>query len=209
MNFALRRREGAPTGYVAAMGNESDLEALREGLKRVGVALKESGRPFALAGGYAAWVRGSPEPLHDVDFLVRPEHREAVAEELRQRGLEVEEPAEDWLFKVRVDGVTVDVLHRAQGSTVEEVLAGATVESVLSVRLPVVSATDVTVEKLLALDEHYCDLAAVLPTLRALREQVDWPVVARRTSGQPFAEAVLFLSERLGLVESADQAPAT
>jgi hypothetical protein len=181
---------------------EEDLEALREGLKHVAVALKESGLPFALAGGYAAWVHGSPEPLHDVDFLVRREDADAVAEELVRRGLEVEQPPEDWLFKVRVEGVLVDVLHRAQGSTVDEMLSRAEEASVLSVWMPVLSATDVTVEKLLALDEHYCDLAAVLPTLRALREQVDWSEVRRRTSERPFAEAVLYLLERLDVVDS-------
>lgn len=179
-----------------------ELEGLRDALKVVGVALKESGLPFALTGGYAAWVHGSPEPLHDVDFLVRPEDAPAVADELSRRGLHVEQPPEDWLFKVRVDDSVIDVLHRAQGtSSVDELLAGARQASVLSVRMPVLSATDVTVEKLLALDEHYCDLAAVLPTLRALREQVDWPAVSRRTAGRPFAEAVLFLLERLRVIE--------
>jgi hypothetical protein len=64
----------------------------------------------------------------------------------------------------------------------------------------VLSATDVTTEKLLALDEHYCDLAEILPTLRALREQVDWPEVRRRVADAPFAEAVLFLLQRLGVI---------
>jgi hypothetical protein len=180
--------------------DDVDLDALREALKRVGVALKATGRPFALAGGYAAWVHGSPEPLHDVDFLVRPEDADAIIEELARQELEVDQPAEDWLFKVRVDGAVVDVLHRAQRGSVDEMLAGAEEASVLSVRLPVLSATDVTAEKLLAMDEHYCDLAAVLPTLRALREQVDWTDVRRRTSGEPFAEAVLFLLERLAVI---------
>jgi hypothetical protein len=188
---------------------DADLEALREGLKRVGVALKETGCPFALAGGYAAWVHGSPEPLHDVDFLIRAEDAEVVAEELVRRGLEVADPAEDWLFKVRVDGAVVDVLHRAQGGTVDEMLKASVGASVLSVRMPVLAATDVIVEKLLALDEHHCDLAAVLPTLRALREQVEWSQVRRRTSGRPFAEAVLFLVERLGVVAASGAADAT
>jgi hypothetical protein len=181
--------------------DDADLEGLREGLKRVAVALKECERPFALAGGYAAWVHGSPEPLHDVDFLVREEDADTIVEKLSSRGLEVEQPAEDWLFKVRVSDATVDVLHRAQGSTVDQILAAAIEESVLSVRMPVLTATDVTVEKLLALDEHYCDLAAVLPTLRGLREQVDWDDVRRRTADQPFAETVLFLLGRLGIID--------
>jgi hypothetical protein len=187
-------------GYDCSM-DETSLDDLRDGLKRVAVALKEFGRPFALAGGYAAWVHGSPEPLHDVDFLVREEDVAAIVEELGDRGLPVEHPAEDWLVKVRTGEATVDVLHRVQGSTVEQLLDAAQEESVLSVRMPVLTATEVTVEKLLALDEHYCDLAAVLPTMRGLREQVDWEDVRSRTVGRPFAEAVLFLLERLGVVD--------
>ena len=67
--------------------------------------------------------------------------------------------------------------------------------------MPVTSPTDVTSEKLLALDEHYCDLAPLLPILRALREQVDWPEVDRRSKGHPFAEAVLFLLRQLSIIE--------
>src|SRR3954454_4079833 len=119
-------------GYDCSM-DETSLDDLRDGLKRVAVALKEFGRPFALAGGYAAWVHGSPEPLHDVDFLIRPEDADAVAEELVRRGLEVDEPAEDWLFKVRVEGAVVDVIHRAQSGTVDDMLAGSGEVSVLSV----------------------------------------------------------------------------
>src|SRR3954451_15614352 len=148
---------------------DEELDALREGLKRVAVALKETGVPFALAGGYAAWAHGSPEPLHDVDFLVRPEEAARIIDELDRRGLEIEQPPEDWLFKVRVDGVVVDVIHRATGSSVQELLDAAEELAVLSVRMPVLSATDVATEKLLAMDEHYCDLGALLPSLRALR----------------------------------------
>lgn len=178
-------------------------EALHDGLKRVAVALKEAHVPFALAGGYAAWVHGSPEPLHDVDFLVREADADSASAELAGRGLEVEQPADDWLFKVRFGDVQVDVLHRAQGtSSIDEMLAAAEELSVLSVRMPVLSATDVTTEKLLALDEHYCDLAAVLPTMRALREQVDWADVRGRVAGQPFAEAVLYLMGRLAIIDA-------
>jgi len=67
--------------------------------------------------------------------------------------------------------------------------------------MPVISATDLVGEKLLAMDDHYCDLAALLPTLRALREKVDWDDVRRRSAGAPFAEATLFLLERLDVIE--------
>jgi hypothetical protein len=188
----------APSGYDVAM---SDANGFREGLKRVAVVLKESGVPFALAGGYAAWARGAPEAGHDVDFLVPPAERNRAAEELGRRGLDVRQPPEDWLFKVATDGVVVDIIHRTNGSPLEDVLGAATEEAVLSVRMPVIAATDVVVEKLLALDEHYCDVALLLPTMRALREQVEWSVVRRRTRDNDFAVAVLFLLERLGVVD--------
>jgi hypothetical protein len=177
-----------------------DREGLRSGLKRVAVALKDSEVPFALAGGYAAWAHGGPEPEHDVDFLVSPDLAQRAADELARRDLQVEHPPEDWLFKVWTDGVMVDVLHRSAGSTAEQVLENAVELEVLSVRMPVISVTDVVVEKLLALDEHYCDLTGVLPVMRALREQVDWDAVRKQTSGSPFAGAVLYLLERLDVI---------
>jgi hypothetical protein len=178
----------------------SDQDALREALKTVAVALKDSGVSFALAGGYAAWAHGGPEPDHDVDFLVDDASVAEVKEQLSRRGLEVEQPPEDWLFKVRCDGVVVDVLHRGAGRPLRDALESARVQEVISVEMPVLGSTDLMTQKLLALDEHYCDLGHILPTARALREQVDWSAVRRWTSGDPFAEAVLFLLERLEVV---------
>jgi hypothetical protein len=183
------------------------VDGLREALKSVAVALKESGASFALAGGYAAWAHGSPEPLHDVDFLVRPEDAAELSAELQRAGFEVVDPPEDWLFKVRLHGVVVDIIHRASGSTVDEALAAAADLEVLSVVMPVLSATDVTTQKLLALDEHSCDLSSILSTARALREQVDWSVVRHRVSGAPFAETALFLLERLDILHLPDATP--
>jgi len=189
---------GVP-GYGARM-SEDETEAFRTALKRVAVVLKDSGVAFALAGGYAAWARGGPESGHDVDFMVRGDDAAEVATALEKAGLEVVRPPEDWLFKTRSDGVTVDLLLRSAGGDLDDVLAAAEELPVLSVRMPVMTATDVVADKLCALDEHYCDLGAVLPTLRALREQVDWDVVRRRAKGRPFAEATLFLLERLEVV---------
>ncbi|WP_240340309.1 hypothetical protein [Nocardioides sp. SYSU D00038] len=173
---------------------------LREALKTVAVVLKGTGRPFALAGGYAAWAHGAPESINDVDFLVRAEDAEELAAELAAAGLTVVQPPEDWLFKVPIGPSVVDVIHRSLSATVEGELERAESRGVLSVEMPVVSVTDLVSDKLLALTEHYCDVAAVLPVLRALREQVDWPEVVRRAEGHPFAEAVLFLLDRLEVV---------
>ena len=179
----------------------SNVDALREGLKRVAVALKDTEVPFALAGGYAAWARGGPEPTHDVDFLVDDEQAERARQELERRGLDVVQPPEDWLFKVHTDGVVIDVLHRGSGRLLADALRDASVVEVLSVEMPVLSATDLLTMKLLSLDEHYCDLGTVLPAARALREQVDWARVREWTAGSPFAEAVLFLLERLEVLD--------
>jgi Uncharacterised nucleotidyltransferase len=186
---------------AAGAGDGSDeVDALREGLKTVAVALKRAEVPFALAGGYAAWALGGPEPNHDVDFLVDPDDVPRAQQALRDQGLDVVQPPEDWLFKVRCDGIVVDVLHRGAGRPLAEALRGSRVQEVISVEMPVIGATDLLTQKLLALDEHYCDLAKVLPVARALREQVDWACVAEWTAGHAFAEAVLFLLQRLDVV---------
>jgi hypothetical protein len=92
------------------------------------------------------------------------------------------------------------VLHRGGGRPLADALAATRVHEVISVEMPVLDATDLMAQKLLALDEHYCDLAKILPVARALREQVDWAAVRKWTAGDPFAETVLFLLERLEVV---------
>ena len=190
------------SGYGRDVDESQD--ALREALKRVAVALKTADVPFALTGGYAVWARGGPEPDHDVDFLVAYDDVEQAEHALKADGLDVVHPPEDWLFKAYLDGAMVDVIHRhsggpAQRSTVED----ADVFEVLSVEMPVLSATEVVVQKMLALDEHYCDFGAVIPVVRALREQVDLDRVRAETAHSPFAASLLMLLERLDVVPPA------
>jgi hypothetical protein len=179
----------------------TEQDDIQDMLKRTAVALKRGEVPFALCGGYAAWARGAPEPEHDADFLVAEVDRERAAHALATAGLDVQEPAEDWLVKV-VDGDTfVDVLWRTGGMAVDpELVARSDVLPVLSVEMPVLQATDIVVTKLLALDEHYCDFARQLPTARALREQVDWDRVRRDVERNDFAAVFLILLERLGIL---------
>ncbi|HTE72701.1 MAG TPA: hypothetical protein VK640_05820 [Actinomycetes bacterium] len=183
-------------------------DPLRTALKRAAVALKGAGVPFALGGGYAAWARGGPEPEHDVDFVVAPEDAARAEEALRAAGLKVEHPPEDWLFKVWDGEAMVDLIHRINGAPVtHEVLHEAVEMEVLSVLMPVLSATELMSEKLRALDEHECDYGRLLPVARALREQVDWPTVRGATAGSAYAETFLVLLERLGVVGSVAGAP--
>jgi hypothetical protein len=182
---------------------------LREALKLVAVALKEGDAPFALAGGYALWARGGPEPNHDVDFVVAEEDAARVADLLAGRGREVVQPPEDWLFKVYVDGAMVDVLFRLCGDPVSRGrLEDVDELEVESVRMPVFSATRLMVDKLNAMEEHACDFGSILPVARAVREQVDWGEVAEQTKDNDFAVALLFLLDRLGVVEAVDGGPA-
>lgn len=78
---------------------------LREALRRAASALKADGPPFALAGSYALWVHGGPEPSHDVDFVVAEEDVEAAAMTLSKAGFDIRRPPEEWLFKA---ALTVD-----------------------------------------------------------------------------------------------------
>lgn len=179
-------------------------EALREALKRTAVALKQGGVSFALGGGYAGWALGGPEPEHDVDFLVAEQDALRAEQLLGEAGLRVEHPAEDWLFKVYDGDSMVDVLFRVAGTPVEPALLDRAPEvEVLSIRMPVLAATDLLISKMLALSEHSCDYGKVLPSARALREQVDWPTVRATTADNPFAVALMSLLERLQVAASA------
>lgn len=175
---------------------------LREALKLVATTLKEGGLPFALAGGYALWARGGPEPDHDVDFVVAEDDAARAAEVLAGKGLRVEQPPEDWLFKVWVGNAMVDVIFRTNGEPMtRDVLAEVDPIEVESVRMPVLQATVLMVHKLLALEEHACDFGRVLPVARAVREQVDWAEVRAATAESPFASAFLVLLERLRVID--------
>jgi hypothetical protein len=179
----------------------SERDEIRDLLKRTAVALKQGDVPFALCGGYAAWVRGAPEPDHDADFLVPAAEADRAAKVLADAGLELHDAPEDWLVKVVSGGSFVDVLWRTCGSPVEaDLVERAEVLPVLSVQMPVLSATDILVTKLMALEEHYCDFSRMLPVARALREQVDWALVRREVAGNDFAVVFLQLLNRLEIV---------
>jgi hypothetical protein len=177
----------------------------QEALKRVAVSLKQSGLRFALAGGYAAWAHGAPEPVHDVDFVVTRDDAEQAYAVLENAGLRVEQPPEDWLFKVYTDGTMVDVAYRQNSSPVDITLLDRAEEiEVLSIVMPVLSATDVLTSKLNALDEHYCDYSKLLPVARAMREQIDWDRVRRDTAENDFAVTGLFLLDRLRITSQGE-----
>jgi len=112
----------------------------------------------------------------------------------------IERPPEDWLFKAWLGDSLVDVLHKLRGIPVTPELVDTAEEvEVLGVRIPVLPATPIMVAKLHALSEHYADFGAMLPVFRAVREQLDFDELRGSVVDHPFAEAFLFLADRLEL----------
>ncbi|ORA49646.1 hypothetical protein BST21_07270 [Mycolicibacterium celeriflavum] len=174
---------------------------LRDALKRAASALRAQGPDFALGGSYALWVFGGPEPVHDVDFVVAEPDTEKAAATLEEAGFRIERTPEDWLFKACVgQDFVIDVLHRLNGVPVEkESIVAAEEHDVLAVRMRVLAPTEVMREKLNSLNEHHCDFAALLPAVRAVREQLDWKQLRDDTADNPFAAVFLMLADRLEL----------
>jgi hypothetical protein len=183
-----------------AMPHQVD-EGLAGTLKRVAAALKQSGIPFALGGSFAVYAHGGHSSDHDVDFLIREQDKDRALEELANVGFEVEQPPEDWLVKVYDQGRMVDLIFRPVESPVTDAtLRDSEMLPVEAITMPVISATQLMIHKLLSYTQHHCDFATGLPVARSLREQIDWDRVRTETAGSPYAEAFLVLLDRLDVV---------
>ncbi len=177
---------------------EAQFEQLLETLKRAAAALREAGVPFALGGGIAIWARGGPETEHDLDLFLKPEDAERALDALTQAGFRPEKPPEGWLYKAWDGGVLVDLIFEPTGVTVDDELLGRAVETeVHAVRMPVMRPEDVLATKLLAMREHEVDYDSVLEVARAVREQLDWDELRRRTKSSPYAKAFFTLVDEL------------
>jgi hypothetical protein len=178
-------------------------------MKRAGAALRENGVDHMLGGGVAIWARGGPPTDHDVDFLLREEDADQALDVLTEAGFQPERPPEHWLYKAWEGENLVDlVFHPAGGPIGDEHFARASELEVSAQRVLVASIDDVLVTKLLAITEQEPDYRAVLEIARALREQVNWRSVERRTNESPFARAFFSLAEGLAIVDlDADVSP--
>ena len=177
---------------------------LLEVLKITAATLREAKIPFALAGGLAAWAHGGPATEHDVDLMIREADAEAALALLRDEGLRVEVPPEGWLVKAWIDDVLVDLIYAPKGIVVDDEFLDRCEElSVAAVDMRVISLDDLLVGKLLALTEHNLDFGPPLEWARAIREQVDWDEVARRTSDSPFARTFLAMLDELEVIPRA------
>ena len=185
-------------------------EGLVTTLKRVASTLKQAEIPFALGGSFAVYAHGGHSSDHDVDFVIREQDKARALEELSAVGFEVEQPPEDWLVKVFDEGRMVDLIYRPVESPVTDATLRDTVmRPVEAINMPVLSATQLMVHKLLSYTQHYCDFATGLPVARSLREQIDWERVRELTAKSPYAEAFLVLLDRLDVVAQPGEARLT
>jgi hypothetical protein len=191
---------------AAEAGYRIDMPALQstdllDALKVVAAELREAKVTFALAGGLAVWAHGGPPTEHDIDLMVRESDADAALDLLRDAGLRIEHPPEGWLVKAWLDDVLIDLIYAPRGITIDDAFFDRCEEmSVAAIDMLVIPLEDLLVGKLLALTEHHLDFAAPLEWARAIREQVDWALVARRTADSPFARTFLTMLEELDIV---------
>lgn len=183
--------------------DDERLEELVTTLKRAAAALRDGNIPFAVAGGLACWARGGPLGDGDVDLVVTPDDVDRAVATLEQAGMEPEDPPEEWLKKVHDGDVTVDLIFHPSGIEVTPgVLAGVEELQVQAVTMPVLALDDVFVTQLMSQSERHLDYEGLIEAARAVREQVDWNSVRRRTDSSPFARAFFTMTEGLGVVPS-------
>jgi hypothetical protein len=182
---------------------ESSFDELIDAMKAAAAILQQTEIPFVLGGGLSAWARGGPKSEHDVDFLLRPEDADLALTSFEEAGWRTERPPEGWLYKVwhENDALVDLIFNPASGPITDEIIDRAPVAEVMALRINVSTLEDVMTAKLMAITEQEPDFGAVLEWARALREQIDWDTVRRRTEASPFAKAFFTLVEALGIVD--------
>ena len=182
-----------------------DFADIERALKRSAAALRDAGIPFLVGGSLASWARGGPETRHDLDLVIKRQDVERACEALRERGMRIEDPPEEWLVKAWDGDVLIDVIFHPKGLEVtDEVIERGDLLAVLSMEMRVMALEDVFITKLMALAEHALRYEGLLRMARALREQVDWERVRRETRESPFARAFFVMLEGLGVLEPED-----
>ena len=182
-------------------------EKILASLKRSAAALRDAGIPFAVGGGLAFYAYGGDPSDHDVDLMLREEDAAKAQQVLVDAGMRPEDPPEEWLLKVYDGDVLVDLIFAPEGLPItDEVLARSEERAVEAMHMPVLDLEDTMVTRLLAFNERSMDVVGMISIVRALREQVDWAAVRRRTASSPFASAFLDLVQRLGIADSTAEA---
>ncbi len=180
---------------------DNTLNGMVPTLKKAAAALRDAGIPYLVAGGVASWVRGGPSTDHDLDFLIKPVDADRALDTLADVGLRPEKPPEEWLFKAWDGDVLVDLIFCPAGLGVDdELIERGEEREVEAMTMRVLSAEDLLVSKLMAMTEHSINYRSCLEIARALREQIDFGDVRRRTEGSPFGRAFFVIAEGLEIV---------
>src|SRR3712207_4950948 len=105
--------------------------------------------PFLVIGEIASAVWGRDRGTNDIDLFVRPEASPKVLELMGDAGFDTRVVYEHWLSKAHLDGVDVDIIHRATRDILldEEMLERAAWVEYRGRRLPVAPAEDLVVMK--------------------------------------------------------------
>src|SRR5262249_15700463 len=107
---------------------------------------------------------------------------------------------EPWLYMAWDGEVLVDLIFAPAGLEVDETLIDRRpVGGVFAAPMPLLLPEDILVTKLTAMTEHTMDYRSCLEIAPALREQIDFGELRRRTDGSPFADAFFALVEGLGI----------
>jgi hypothetical protein len=175
-------------------------DALTDSLKKATAALEAVRVPYLLGGGLGCWARGGPPSSNDIDLMLRREDAERALETFGRAGMRTEKPPEQWLYKAWDGDVLIDLIFEPSGVRItDQVLERGEDLSVAGMYIRVMNVDDIFVTKLLAIDEHGVDYTSHLQIARALREQIDWPALRRRTSESPFARAFFTIADGLGI----------
>jgi hypothetical protein len=137
--------------------------------------------------------------------MIKQSDADRALEAMGQAGLRTERPPEGWLYKAwHENGTLVDLIFAPTGGPItDEAIERSPQLEVAALRVNVFSLEDVMTGKLLAITEQEPDFGQLLSYARALREQIDWDEVRRRSEASPFARAFFALVEGLGIVEPA------
>ena len=144
-----------------------------------------------------------------MDFCVKPDDADRALAALADVGMTTDRPPEGWLYKAWDQDILVDLLFApANVPVTDSVLDRSDELLVLSVPMRVAAIDDIMATKLLALNEHSVDYRQLLQIARALREQIHWALLHKRTRKSPYATAFFTLVEQLGIVSVEDLAGA-
>jgi hypothetical protein len=140
-----------------------------------------------------------------VDFCVKPADADRALEALADVGMTTDRPPEGWLYKAWDQDILIDLLFApANVPVTDSVLERSDELVVLSVPMRVAAIDDIMATKLLALNEHSVDYEQLLQIARALREQIHWALLYRRTRESPYAMAFFTLVQQLEIVAAED-----